>query len=83
MVYGDENMEKNKLSILCKNIKFLREKNNLTKAAMARVLQISVKSLSKIEQGNFPPRISCEILFRLHFAFGIAPTDLLRTPLYD
>ena len=73
----------NELSILCKNIKYLREKNNLTKAEMARVLQIGVNSLSKIEQGNFPPRISCEILFRLHSAFGIAPTDLLRTTLYD
>ena len=75
-------MEK-KLSILCQNIKFLREKNNLTKAQMARVLQIGVNSLSKIEQGNFPPRISSEILFRLQYEFGVHPDDLLHTPLYE
>ncbi|MBP3401679.1 MAG: helix-turn-helix transcriptional regulator [Clostridia bacterium] len=73
----------NKLSILCKNIKFLREKNNLTKTEMARMLHIGIKSLSRIEKGDFPPKISCLILFRLYYHFGISPTDLLRTPLFQ
>lgn len=81
MIKGERIMEK-KLTVLCKNITFLRKKNNLTKTEMARVLHIGIKSLSRIENGEFPPRLSCEILFRLYSQFGVDPTDLLRTPLY-
>ena len=64
------------LEILCGNIKTLRAKNNLSEHEMATKLKIGVKTLRNIENGDFPPRLSCEILFRIQHHFGILPQHL-------
>ena len=66
------------IRVLCANIKYLREKNNLSVKEMAKELHIGAKSLIQIENGDFPLRISCGILFRIQHRFGIHPRDLLK-----
>lgn len=62
--------------IFCENIKMLREKENLSKAKMAKILGISVNTLTVIEKGILPQRLSCNVLFRIHQYFGIIPKDM-------
>ena len=61
----------------CKNMRNLRESNKLSKKEMAHKLKVSVTTISKIEKGTIPPRLSCNILFRIHDEFGIMPGILL------
>lgn len=55
----------------CENVKRLRKNLNLSKKTMSSMLGICVASLNKIENGSLPPRLSCEVLFRIQSAFGI------------
>lgn len=68
--------EKTELSVFCKNIKMLREKENLSRVYMAKLLGISVISLIMIEKGILPKRVSCNILFNIYYYFGIVPKDM-------
>lgn len=68
--------EKNDVQILCQNIKFLRQKHKLSKNKMAQILGVSMKTLNCIENGILPPRLSCEILFRIQHHFDILPQHL-------
>ncbi len=67
---------KKDLQIFCENIKTIREKTKLSQEEMAKKLGISRYSLSKIERGEIPPKLSCEILFTIHDEFGIAPSEM-------
>ena len=57
------------------NIKFLRKKENLSKKDMAKLLQISVNSLNKIESGIMPERLGIGIVFRIQQVFGVLPRE--------
>ena len=61
------------------NIKCIRKKAGLSQKEMACILGISASTLSKIEKGVLPPRLSCSVLFRLQQNFGIHPKDLFAT----
>ncbi|MBQ3023661.1 MAG: helix-turn-helix transcriptional regulator [Clostridia bacterium] len=62
--------------IFCKNVKILRLKNNLTQMEMAHICGIGVKSLSSIEKGIIPPRLSVSILVSISNYFRISPYDM-------
>ena len=62
--------------ILCQNIKFLRQKHKLSKNKMSQILGIGTKTLTQIENGILPPRMSSEPLFRIQSHFGIRPQQL-------
>ena len=64
--------------ILCQNIKFLRQKHNLSKTQMSNILGISIQTLNRIENGILPSRISCEVLFRIQSNFGIRARELFQ-----
>ena len=64
------------IQILCQNIKSLRQKHNLSKKEMSKILGIGMKTLNQIENGILPPRMSCEPLFRIQSHFGIRPQQL-------
>ena len=53
------------------NVKFLREKHNISKTKMAQMLGVSFKSLNKIENGQIPKRLSVGIVFRIEQYFGV------------
>ena len=52
----------------------------MTQREMAHKLGISISTLTKIEKGIIPPRLSCSILFRVQREFGIHPKDLFAPP---
>ncbi len=65
---------------LCYNIKQLRLTNQLSKRKMARLLGISTRSLTMIERGEIPPRLTCKILFQVCGTFYITPDRLFVPP---
>lgn len=42
---------------------------------MAKLLGIGVGSLTKIEKGELPQRLSANIIYRIYKEFGIKPSD--------
>ena len=62
--------------ILCSNICRLRKKYQLSKREMAKILGIGIYSLTKIESGVIPPKLGCEMLFRIYDNFEIKPRDI-------
>ena len=60
------------------HVQRIRREQNLTQREMADRLGIGVRTLSMIESGILPPRLSCEILFRIENQFGIHPKDLFK-----
>ncbi len=70
---------KDELKNLCDNVVFLRQKNKLSKRFMAQKLHISIKTLTHIENGVIPKRLSVEFLFRIYDEFHISPKDMVST----
>ena len=66
------------VEILSKNIKCLRKTNGMTKKEMAKLLGIGEGTLSKLENGVLPPRLTVEILFVLEREFDIQAHRFLR-----
>ena len=69
-------MKKQEEEIFCNNIRVLRHQHKLKKQDMARILHIGVPSLSKLEAGEMPPRLSTEVLFFIYDYFHIRPADM-------
>lgn len=65
------------IEIFLRNIIWLRKHNGLSKKEMAKRLDIGLWSLNKIEKGELPPRLHCDIIFAVHQNFGIPCADLL------
>lgn len=61
---------------LAYNVSYLRKELNISKNKMAEILGIGVKTLTKIEQGILPPRLSVKVLFKIQQCFGI-PVSVL------
>ena len=64
----------------CANVKTLRKKYGLSKEEMAKILHIGAKSLTIIESGTLPVRLSANIVIQIYRSFGILPSDII-TPL--
>lgn len=70
-------MKKDKsLEFFCWNIRFLRHEIRLSKKEMAKKLKIGVKTLTKIEAGIVPPRLSSKIIETIHREFKVIPSAL-------
>ncbi len=69
---------KNEFLIFCKNIRLLREKYNFSKKEMAKILGISEKTLSLIENDIVIERLSSKVIFRTARYFGIQPAYLFH-----
>lgn len=61
----------------CANVKNLRKKYGLSKKEMAKILHIGVKSLTVIESGTLPVRLSANIVIQIYRSFGILPSDVM------
>lgn len=61
------------LKTLSKNIVWLRREKRLSKKEMAALLGIGVQSLTRLENGEVPPRLGVSTLFNIQTAFGISP----------
>lgn len=67
---------KDAIYAFCENVRRLRRKSNLTKAEMAKKLNISLYSLSLIEKNTLPERLSASIIIKIYSEFKILPKDL-------
>ena len=76
-------MQENSVEIMGRNIFLLRVKHRLNQRQMASILGIGVSSLSKLEKGVLPPRMTVEPLFRIQDHFGVSPSDLFDHELFD
>ncbi|MBQ7010141.1 MAG: helix-turn-helix transcriptional regulator [Clostridia bacterium] len=66
----------NEIKTFCNNVKKLREIHKISKQQMAKILGISVRTLTSIENGIIPPRASVDIIFNLCSYFPITPNEL-------
>lgn len=64
-------MVKDRLEILCDNVRILRKKHGYSKKRMAEICGVSIKTINKMEQGIFPPRLMIDAVGKLAFHFGI------------
>ena len=55
----------------CANIRYLREREGLSKTRMAKIMGVTTATLTKIEEGTLPRRTGVKVLFRLSDQFGI------------
>ena len=71
------------VTLLCKNIRYLRKKNHLTQKEMAEIVGTSISSIRRIEQGTNIPRIHSGMLYRLCVHFNISADAMLNILLED
>ena len=64
------------IMLFCENIKSIRKTNKLSKKEMAKLIDIGTKSLTLIENGRLPPKLGCDVLFKIQKEFGIAPKTM-------
>lgn len=67
---------KKEIQAFCKNVKVLRTSFKLSKKSMSKILGIGISSLNKIESGVLPPRLNCDVLFRIYAIFKVPPSRL-------
>jgi len=64
--------------VFCQNVKMLRERNELSKKEMAKILGIGTVGLAKIEQGIIPSRAGVDAIFKLAQYCKIKPHKLFE-----
>ena len=57
--------------IFCYNVSLLRRYFHLTQKEMAKILEISVYSLRKIERGVITEKITLDVVYLLYKRFGL------------
>ena len=73
-------MKKDKsFDYFCQNMKYLRQKKSLSQKEMAKILNISVKTLAKIESGILPPRLNANIIGAIRVTFNVPPTVIFSS----
>jgi len=65
------------------NITWLRRVHGYSKKQMALRLGIGIKSLTTLENGTIPPKLSANIFLTIYDTFGIHPEALLNQRLQD
>ncbi len=70
-------MPRPELLFFCRNLKTLRQVCGYSKGKMARTCGIGRETLSRLERGDVPPRLSCAVLSRVYEHFGILPSQML------
>lgn len=67
------------MAIFCANVKRLRVRDGLTIQEMADRLHIGVKTLTRLERGEIPPRLSAAVICRISREFGVHPKELFTS----
>ena len=58
----------------CYNVSWLRKHHGLSKKQMAKLMEIGTGSVTKLEKGIFPPRMSINVVMLIYRHFGIRPS---------
>ena len=64
------------LENFCHNIARLRSYHKISQRKMAELLGIGCKTLRRLERGEMPERLGCNILVRVYHHFRVPPKDL-------
>jgi len=75
--------KQDEIRIFTENIKMLREIHGLSKARMAQRLGIGTASLTQLERGTLPRKLSVQILFRIREVFGVQPKEMFSPSLKE
>lgn len=68
------------IMFLGQNVRRIRQSSGLSQKEMAKKLGIGVESLSMLEKGILPERLSCDIFARIKAAFGVGPMQMFLPP---
>ncbi|MBE6674957.1 MAG: helix-turn-helix transcriptional regulator [Ruminococcaceae bacterium] len=71
------------INLFCENIKYLRKKHNLSKAEMAKRLNVGIGSITSIENGILPPRLSARVLITIEESFNVSASKILSVNLSE
>lgn len=66
------------ITAFCNNVKRIRLELGLSKEEMAERLNISVRSLSIIESGSIPKRLSVQIIYTICDEFEVTTSEVLN-----
>lgn len=64
------------IQTFCNNVRILRKSRKITRKEMCAALKIGMKTLNKIESGVLPPKLSCDVIYRLSVYFDVTPKEL-------
>ena len=71
------------IKIFSKNLKRIRNENKLSKKKMAKILHISTKTLTALENGILPPRVKANILLIIFKEFNQPPDQVFELKPFD
>lgn len=64
------------MTVFCNNVKRLREGQGLTRKEMAARIGVGVETLTRLETGEIPPRLSVSVVCKISREFNIHPGEL-------
>ena len=68
----------NDLAVFCANVRRLRQQEDLSKAAFARIMGVSVHTINRLEQNVLPLRLRTSSVIRLAQHFEMMVSALFR-----
>lgn len=71
-------IEPNELDNLIHNINLLRIHNKLSKKKMADIMGVSLKTINKIEKGEFPQRLGANNIYNICVYFKMRASELFE-----
>lgn len=71
-------IEPNELDNLIHNINRLRIHNKLSKKKMADIMGVSLKTINKIEKGEFPQRLGANNIYNICVYFKMSASELFE-----
>lgn len=74
-------LKQRNLTTFCNNVIFLRAAHNISKKELATIIGVKQKTLTRIENGDVPPRLSTLVIVRLAQHFHLKMYQLFL-PLY-
>ena len=75
---GDCMKHNNEIYNFCRNVLYLRKKHGLTQVQMAKIMNVGVGTVRLLERGVLPPRLSADVLWRLHDYFHLSVSQLFN-----
>ena len=73
----------NEFDTLLHNIRKLRKHNNLSKKQMASIMEVSIKTLNRIENGEMPPRLGANSIYNICVYFKVRSSTLFESHIFD
>lgn len=70
-------------TIFLQNLTYLRIQHGLTPKQMAKLLNISVRSMKRMERGELPLSVDADVLYSINDHFDVSPCEVLGKRLWE